>query len=153
MSVVTDTAREFYIQQTISGQNHEVIQAGKRKLALDSFEKAVELNPNISYAQNNLGLTLIYEKRYDDAIEALEAATELEPVEGFMWNNLGMAYEHVDRLDDAREAYGKATEMENDNARESLARLQGVKSVIKTAKVDSEPKAGVTPPPATTSTQ
>ncbi|HET6148792.1 MAG TPA: tetratricopeptide repeat protein [Polyangia bacterium] len=116
------------------------LQAGKRKLAITSFEKAVELNASNSYAQNNLGLTMIYEQRYDDAVEALEAAVELEPVEGFMWNNLGMAYEHVDRLDDARESYKKAAEMENDNARESLARLQGVKSVVRTAKVDSEPK-------------
>jgi len=120
------------------------LQAGKRKLAITSFEKAVELNSSNSYAQNNLGLTLIYEQRFDDAVEALEEAVEHEPVEGFMWNNLGMAYEHVDRLDDAREAYRKAGEMDNDNARESLARLQGVKSVIRTAKVDSEPKKELT---------
>ena len=116
------------------------LQAGKRKLAITSFEKAVELNASNSYAQNNLGLTMIYEQRYDDAVDALEAAVEIEPVEGFMWNNLGMAYEHVDRLDDAREAYHKAAELDNDNARESIARLQGVKSVVRTAKVDSEPK-------------
>ncbi len=118
------------------------LQAGKRKLAIESFEKAVELNASNSYAQNNLGLTLIYERRYADAVEALEVAVEHEPVEGFMWNNLGMAYEHVDRLDDAREAYRKAAELENDNASGSLARLQGVKSVVRTAKVDSEPKNG-----------
>jgi Tfp pilus assembly protein PilF len=112
------------------------LQAGKRKLALSSFEKAVELNPSNSYAQNNLGLTLIYEGKYDEAIDALEVATEHEPVEGFMWNNLGIAYEHVDRLDDAREAYRKGADMESENARDSLARLEGVKSVMKTAKVD-----------------
>ena len=70
-------------------------------------------------------MTLIYEGKYDDAIDALEVATEHEPVEGFMWNNLGIAYEHVDRLDDAREAFRKGADMENDNARESLARLAG----------------------------
>jgi Flp pilus assembly protein TadD len=112
------------------------LQAGKNKLALSSFEKAVELNPSNSYAQNNLGLILIYQGKYDDAIDALEVATEHEPVEGFMWNNLGIAYEHVDRLDDAREAFHKGADMDNDNARESLARLQGVKSVMRTAKVD-----------------
>ena len=112
------------------------LQAGKRKLALSSFEKAVELNSTNSYAQNNLGLTLIYEGKYDEAIDALEAATEHEPVEGFMWNNLGIAYEHVDHLDDARDAYRKGADMDNDNARESMARLEGVKSVMKTAKVD-----------------
>jgi uncharacterized protein HemY len=131
------------------------LQAGKRALAMASFEKAVELNPNNSYAQNNLGLTLIYDQKYDDAIEALEAATEAEPVEGFMWNNLGMAYEHVDRLDDARDAYRKAAEKDNDYARESLARLEGVRSVMRTAKVDREPKGGAkagepTAPPSST---
>jgi Tfp pilus assembly protein PilF len=121
------------------------MQAGKHKLALSSFEKAVELNPSNSYAQNNLGLILIYQGKYDDAIDALEVATEHEPVEGFMWNNLGIAYEHVDRLDEAREAFRKGADMDNDNARESLARLQGVKSVMRTAKVDkidSDVKAG-----------
>jgi tetratricopeptide (TPR) repeat protein len=129
------------------------LQAGKRKLALASFEKAVELNPNNSYAQNNLGLTLIYDGKYEEAIEALETATDHEPVEGFMWNNLGIAYEHVDRLDDAREAYVKGAEMDSDNARESLARLAGVRSVVRTAKVDSAPKAtkpAEEPAPATT---
>jgi len=120
------------------------LQAGQRELALVSFEKAVAINPGNSYAQNNLGLTLIYARRYEEAIEALEEAVELEPVEGYMWNNLGMAYEHVDRLDDAREAYEKAAEMENSNARDSLARLKGVKSVIRTAKVDLPPGGGKT---------
>ena len=63
-----------------------------------------------------------------------------------MWNNLGMAYEQLDRLDDARVAYGNAVEMESDLARESLARLEGVKSVIRTAKVDTESKDGTIAP-------
>jgi tetratricopeptide (TPR) repeat protein len=55
-----------------------------------------------------------------------------------MWNNLGMAYEHLDRLDDAREAYGKAIELQNERAGISLARLDGVETIIKTAKVETE---------------
>jgi len=116
------------------------LQMGKRKEAIGSFQKAVELNPRNSYAQNNLGLALIYDKRYGDAVEALEEAVELEPVEGYMWNNLGMAYEQLDRLEEARDAYGKAVEMENDRAKGSLARLKGVKSVIRTAKVETDTK-------------
>ena len=50
------------------------------KDAIGSFEKAVELNPSSSYAQNNLGLALIYDGQYEDAIDALEEATQLEPV-------------------------------------------------------------------------
>jgi Flp pilus assembly protein TadD len=114
------------------------LQRGMRKDAIASFEKAVELNPKSSFAQNNLGLALIYDGRYDDAVDALEEATELEPVESYMFNNLGMAYEHLDRLEEAREAYGKAVELKNDRAKENLARLEGVKSVFRTAKIDSK---------------
>jgi Flp pilus assembly protein TadD len=112
------------------------MQKGQRKDAIESFEKAVELNPKSSYAQNNLGLALIYDGRYDDAVDALEEATELEPVESYMWNNLGMAYEHLDRLEDARDAYKKSAELKNERAGENLARLEGVKSVMRTAKAD-----------------
>jgi len=122
------------------------LQMGKRKDAIASFEKAVDLNPKNSYARNNLGLALIYDKRYEEAADTLEQAVELQPVESYMWNNLGMAYEQLDRLDDARVAYNNAVEMNNDLAKESLARLEGVKSVIRTAKVDTENKDGTIAP-------
>ena len=119
---------------------------GERKDAKASFEKAVELNPKSSWAQNNLGLVLIYEGNYEDAVEALEAATDLEPVESYMWNNLGMAYEHLDRLEEARDAYQKATELKSDHAKDNLARLEGVKTVFRTAKLDT-PKVETAPLP------
>jgi Flp pilus assembly protein TadD len=115
------------------------LQMGQRKQAIGSFEKAVELNPRSSFAQNNLGLALIYDKHFEQAVDALEQAVELEPVEGYMWNNLGMAYEQLDRLEEARDAYGKAVEMESDHARDSLARLKGVESVVRTARAETEP--------------
>src|SRR5439155_18054900 len=85
--------------------------------------------------ENNLGLALVYEGRFDEAVDALESATEGDQVEGYMWNNLGMAYEHLDRLEEARDAYGKAAELKAPLASKNLARLQGVKSV-RTAKAD-----------------
>ena len=122
------------------------LQMGKRSDAIESFGKAIELNPKNSYAHNNLGLALIYDKRFQEAADTLEQAVELEPVEAYMWNNLGMAYEQLDRLDDAREAYGSAVEMNSDLAKESLARLEGVKSVMRTAKVDTDSKDGTIAP-------
>ena len=122
------------------------LQMGKRKDAIGSFEKAVDLNPKNSYARNNLGLALIYDKRFEEAVDTLEQAVELEPVEAYMWNNLGMAYEQLDRLDEARIAYNNAVEMDSGPAKESLTRLEGVKSVIRTAKVDTESKDGTIAP-------
>lgn len=112
------------------------LRSGKRGAAIESFEKAVELNPRNVYAHNNLGLALIYDKQYEEAVEVLEEAVLLDHVEGYMWNNLGMAYEQLDRLEEARDAYVKATEQKSERARDSLTRLEGVKSVIHTAKVD-----------------
>jgi Flp pilus assembly protein TadD len=57
-----------------------------------------------------------------------------------MWNNLGMAYEQLDRLEEARDAYSKAVEMDSDHAQASLARLKGVESVVRTARVETDPK-------------
>lgn len=113
------------------------LKSGMRKDAIESFEKATEANPQSSYAQNNLGLALIYDGKFEDAVDALEEATELEPVEGYMWNNLGMAYEHLDRLEEARDAYRKAATLEHKMATQNLARLEGVKTVLRTAKADT----------------
>jgi tetratricopeptide (TPR) repeat protein len=112
------------------------LRSGKRRSAIESFEKAVELNPRNAYAHNNLGLALIYDKQYEEAAEALEEAVSLDHVEGYMWNNLGMAYEQLDRLDEARDAYEKAAGLASERARDSLARLKGVESVMRTAKAD-----------------
>jgi tetratricopeptide (TPR) repeat protein len=111
---------------------------GRRKAAISSFQQAVELNPQSSYAQNNLGLALLYERRYEEAVDALEEATGLEPAESYMFNNLGMAYEHLDLLDEARQAYRKAVELNNDRATGNLARLEGVKTVFRTARAELE---------------
>jgi Flp pilus assembly protein TadD len=119
-----------------------LLQKGQRKEAIASFEKAAELNPSSSWALNNLGLALIYDGRYEDAVDALEEATEMAfeqgQVEPYMWNNLGMAYEHLDRLEEARDAYRKAADGKHARARQNLARLEGVKSVLRTARAETK---------------
>lgn len=121
------------------------LQKGQRKEAIASFEKAAELNTSSSWALNNLGLALIYDGRYEDAVDALEEATEMASeqgkVEPYMWNNLGMAYEHLDRLEEARDAYRKAADGKHPRATQNLARLEGVKSVLRTARAETTKKA------------
>src|SRR5262249_54206662 len=87
-------------------------------------------------------LTYIYEEKWDDALDELEKATTLTPVKPFMWNNLGVVLEHLDRLDEARAAYQKAADGGADNAKASVVRLQGVKT-IKTAKVENKVESKV----------
>jgi Flp pilus assembly protein TadD len=105
--------------------------------AQDAFQKAVEIKDESSYAHNNLGLTFIMQEKWDDALEEMEKATSLEPVKPYMWNNLGIVLEHLDRLDEARAAYQKAAEGGAENAKTSVARLEGVKT-IKISKAKPE---------------
>ena len=56
------------------------LKAGQRKDAIASFEKAVELNPKSTWAQNNLGLALIYDGKYEDAVVTLAAAMGSDPL-------------------------------------------------------------------------
>jgi len=107
--------------------------------AQEAFQKAVEIKDESSYAHNNLGLTYIMQEKWDDALEEIEKATSLEPVKSYMWNNLGIVLEHLDRLDEARAAYQKAADDGAENAKSSVARLEGVKT-IKISKAKPEEK-------------
>jgi tetratricopeptide (TPR) repeat protein len=112
------------------------LRRGERDAALDSFAQAVETNPSSAWARNNHGLALLYAERFDEAIDELEQATDLSPSVGLMWNNLGMAYEHGNRLDEARSAYRRAISLDHRGATENFVRLEGVRSLGKTAKAD-----------------
>ena len=56
-----------------------------------------------------------------------------------------MAYVQPDRFDDAREAYEKAAEMNSGLAKGSLAWLDGVESVLRTAKGEPSTVTGTGP--------
>ena len=110
----------------------------QRAAAIDSFEQAVELQPTSAWAQNNYGLALLYDGRYDEAVAAFEEATELSPDTGLMWNNLGLGYEHLDRIEEARFAYKRAMTLDHRPATQNFVRLEGVRTLRRTAKVEPE---------------
>jgi Flp pilus assembly protein TadD len=128
--------------------------AAARKLLDDKqYDKALKLAniavkrmPERSASWNTLGRVQLQMGKREEAIASFEKAVDLNPKNSYARNNLGLAYEQLDRLDDARVAYGNAVEMESDLARDSLDRLKGVKSVMRTAKVDTDGKDGTIPP-------
>ncbi len=108
--------------------------AGDLDAAIVSFERASAADEHNSYAWNNLGFALLQQQRYQEAAEALESATSTQSPKSFMWNNLAMAYEHLDMLDEARAAYRQAIESGSSKAEASLARLEGVVSLVPKAE-------------------
>lgn len=78
--------------------------------AKPEYERAIELNPNMGEAYENLGLTLLVTNPAA-AIEPLKHATELRRGDANMIWALGTAYEAAGKLPEAVEQYKAASEL------------------------------------------
>jgi arylsulfatase A-like enzyme/Tfp pilus assembly protein PilF len=85
-----------------------------------NYEKALELNPDISAAHGGLGLIRMYEGNYDEAIHQLETALRLQPDMDHALYNLGMAF--LKKGDRARALYCLA-KFKNSPSYSSLSRV------------------------------
>ena len=81
--------------------------------AIADFQKAAELEPDNTYAYNNMGCVYKYQEKYTLAIETLKKAIQV--MEGAQtplpYSNLGNCYERLGRYEDAAEAYKKDLEL------------------------------------------
>ena len=87
----------------------------KYDLALNAFDKAIELKPKFA-AWYNKGIALDKLGRYGEALEAFDKAIELKPDFAFAWNNKGVELGKLDRHDEAIKAFDKAIELKPDHA-------------------------------------
>ena len=56
--------------------------------AISQFERAIQLNPNDSFAHNYLGIALRQKGRYAEAIAQFQEVLRLEPGNAFAQQNL-----------------------------------------------------------------
>jgi Flp pilus assembly protein TadD len=85
----------------------------------------IEVNPDVAFAQNNLGNILFKEKRFDAAIAHYEKALELEPDHMLAQNNLGLALLQEGRVSESEPHFRRAVELDPRyfKAYESLGRV------------------------------
>jgi tetratricopeptide (TPR) repeat protein len=69
--------------------------------ALQHLTKATELDPNFSDAYLGLGMTLLAEKKYSEAVAPLEKAVKLQPANPAGHYSLATAYSRTGRREDA----------------------------------------------------
>jgi tetratricopeptide (TPR) repeat protein len=69
--------------------------------AIEHFTRAARLDAGFADAFLGLGMTLISEKRYSDAIPPLESAVKLQPGNPTVHYNLAVAYARAGRKEDA----------------------------------------------------
>ncbi|MBW4471801.1 MAG: tetratricopeptide repeat protein [Stenomitos rutilans HA7619-LM2] len=81
--------------------------------ALDSFDKAIGLEPDHYGIWNNRGLVLRKLKRFEEALDSFDKAIELKP-DAYPWRNRGLVLENLERYDEALCSYDKALELKPD---------------------------------------
>ncbi len=83
--------------------------------ALESFDKAIEIEPSNVWALDHRGLTLICLGRPNEALESLDKVIEIELNYMPSWLKRGIALDSVGRYDEALKSFDKAIEIEPDN--------------------------------------
>jgi tetratricopeptide (TPR) repeat protein len=84
---------------------------GKTEEAIEALEKALELNPDIVQAWNNLANAYLQKGDFDKAIETNLKLLNLAPTFGLGHNNLAVAYYQKGDFDRAVEHVDKAKEL------------------------------------------
>jgi tetratricopeptide (TPR) repeat protein len=85
---------------------------GDIEKAIESYKRAIEIDPNDTITWFNYGKALIAQRSYVAARKALETAVEIDPEDDQAWVALGEVYEDLDELDLALQAYERALDLE-----------------------------------------
>ena len=80
--------------------------------AIECYRKAIELEPKLAVAHQDLSAALMNQGKLDEAIECCRRAIELEPKYAVAHNNLGAGLLEQGKLDEAIECCRKAIELE-----------------------------------------
>jgi PGF-CTERM protein len=85
-------------------------------MAIEDFNKAIELDPNNAGAYSNRGVAYDDLKQYERAVEDHNKAIKLNPNCAVAYANRGAAYDHLKQYEKAIEDYNKAIELDPDFA-------------------------------------
>jgi superkiller protein 3 len=91
--------------------------AGKKVLALETYEEALKLFPQSAALWNKLGLLLDESGKITQAQRAYQQAVEAQPEFAMAWNNLGVCHFLKNNFQEALICFQKAVEL--DGSREN----------------------------------
>ncbi len=84
--------------------------AGKHQKAIETYLKAIEIEPKAS-AYSNLGSTYLKINELNNALITLEKAVELDPLSAEAQNNLGLVLGKLGKIQEAEEHHQHAIEL------------------------------------------
>jgi len=89
----------------------ELYHQGKIDESIQTYNKALQLNPNNKDAWNELAIVLDHSGNHKEAIYAYEKALALDPDNSVIWHNKAYALQSDGQIDEANAAFNKATEL------------------------------------------
>ncbi|HIK17911.1 MAG TPA: tetratricopeptide repeat protein [Leptolyngbyaceae cyanobacterium M33_DOE_097] len=106
--------------------------------ALDSANRAVEINPKSAIAWYNRGVALLALNQPEEAIKSYNRAVKLNPEDAYAWTGQGMALEKAKKYEAAIAAFDKALALKPDLAIAQQSREAALKRL--TPKVPTDKK-------------
>ena len=117
-----------------SGEGYRLLGRARAALnqpneAITAYRLALGLQPEDVWSMNNMGLLLVQQQRYDEALGPLARAVQLDSTVAVFHNNLAIALEHTGHYTLATQAYQRALAVDSGYTKAllSLARVNGRK--------------------------
>jgi tetratricopeptide (TPR) repeat protein len=85
-------------------------------LAIDCYEKAIEIDPNFDEAWNNKGNSLYQLGRFKESTEDYNRALKINPINIDAWTNKGKTLRQIEKYDESLESFNKSLEINPQNA-------------------------------------
>jgi len=108
MSIVIDLIKENKeLQEAIilNKKGEELFSKGDVEVALTTFKKAIEIDPNIATAYNNLGVLCWQNGEVQKAMDHFKKALKIDPNDKDTIFNLGSVLTSLEKFEDARNIY------------------------------------------------
>jgi predicted O-linked N-acetylglucosamine transferase (SPINDLY family) len=89
---------------------------GRDEEAVQSYQRAMEINPDFPGTYYNMGSILMEKGDNDEALSCFEKALELDPACADIYNSIGVIYQSKGKLDDAIAYYQRALDADPKSA-------------------------------------
>ena len=129
---ITPGKEKFEVQPKNAYEWNELgniyLKIGSNDKAIDSFNKAIELDPYFGWAYSNLALAYNHSKKFKESIPLYRKSIELldtDKGKAISYNRLGDVYRHMNDQDNAMKAYQMASDLDG-NSKPILARARMV---------------------------
>ncbi len=121
-----DAARRAVVLEPSNADAQRVLARALHNLgladrALEVYQRVLSLRPDDAWAMNNMGLILIEEERFLEAVGPLAKATASSPEQAVFHNNLGVALERLGHPDEAAEAYRQTLAIDSTYVRAAVS--------------------------------